>query len=256
RRSTYMRHSNENMFAILEKKLTDEDLNKLSINTVCEIYDRLPEKQGISMLRRLNDNKINELKKVVDKRFQSISEGLEHLKKEEAHVVLNNNGNVVNDGLVMQNGEWIYFHNTNDKGSIYKMLSDGEELQRVNYFESFYINVAGKFIYYSNGNDSCKIYRIQTDGMNNTRLNNDLSCYINVSGDWIYYSNRSDRYKLYKMKTDGSHRQKINDDGSREISVINNWIYYQNYRDGDKIYRIRLDGTIIKMEMTIIQYIK
>jgi uncharacterized protein YchJ len=243
RRNTYIRHSNENMFSLLEEKLTDEDINSLSAEALKELYDRLPEKQGISMLRRLKDDKIKKIKLIDDIDFQSVRNGLEHLKREEVHVVLNNNGNVVNDGLVAQSGEWIYFHNTNDKGCIYKMRNDGGELQRVNYFESFYINTAGNFIYYSNGNDSCKIYRIQTDGKNNHRLNNDLSCYLNVSGDWIYYSNRSDRYKLYKMKTDGTHRQKINDDGSREINVINNWIYYQNYRDGDKIYRIRTDGT-------------
>jgi len=82
----------------------------------------------------------------------------------------NSIGNIINDGIAAQKGEWIYYQNPDD----------GE-----------------------------KIYKIRTDGSSNQKLNNDLSWSINLAGDWIYYRNTFDVWKTYKIRTDGSGKQRV-----------------------------------------------
>jgi uncharacterized membrane protein YqiK len=64
----------------------------------------------------------------------------------------------------------------------------------------------GDWVYFSNYNDYMRLYKIKTDGKEMQKLNEEKSYDIEVRGDWIYYCN-SDNKKLYKIRTDGTVRQ-------------------------------------------------
>ena len=109
-------------------------------------------------------------------------------------------------------------------GGIYKSNIDGSASQCLIESNALRINIYKNYIYFSNWDDNHCIYRIDTDGNNIEKLNNIRSDNINIVGNWIYYteeipagdlSNGDDlwsswTYKdFYKMNLDGSDNQKI-----------------------------------------------
>lgn len=138
-------------------------------------------------------------------------------------------------------GEWIYYSNYSNKGELYKIRTDGTGREKLNEDRSDFLNVLGEWVYYTYSIDS-RIYKIRTDGTRSTKLNRDWSSSLNVVGEWIYYRNNNFYGNLYKIRTDGSGCTKLNGDDSRHLNVLGEWIYYQNDSDGGKIYKIRTDG--------------
>ncbi|WP_227936442.1 DUF5050 domain-containing protein [Alkalihalobacillus deserti] len=190
---------------------------------------------------------------------------------------------LMNGGAVAKQGDWIYYNNPLDNGSLYKIKTDGTGKQKLNADNSIYINVIGEWIYYVNNTRGAGrlIYKIKIDGSNQTRLTDVGAQYVNVYGDWIYYllSSSDGISAIYKIKTDGTNQTQLtsgldmslaiyNDwiyfsegftparikfDGSNKQTVANvagpifsisgEWLYYPNHRDNYKIYRVNLDGT-------------
>jgi len=173
----------------------------------------------------------------------------------------NTAGNIGNYGLAAIQGDWIYYVNDTDGGSIYKIRTDGSGRTKLNDDNSRNLNVVGDWIYYSNKEGegypravmlnpdyNYHLYKIRTDGSGRTRLNNDLTMNPIVSDGWIYYSNRDreDEFyssSLYKIRTDGTERTRISDDVTYFIDVVGGWIYYSNESENHKLYKIRTDGS-------------
>ena len=150
--------------------------------------------------------------------------------------------NIVNGGLVAQQGEWIYYRNYNVDWCIYKVKTDGTGKKKLNVYEGSNINVVGDWLYFSNLSDNGYLYKMKTDGSKAKKLNSDNSEYISVVGDWIYYKNSSDDGHIYKEKTDGTKRARLNNSSSYSINIVGDWIYYLNFSDGACLYKIRTNG--------------
>lgn len=191
----------------------------------------------------------------------------------------NTNGNLVNEGLVAEKGDWIYYSNLTENGKLYKIKKDGtgrtqlsnDKCKNINIIDDWVyyanysndgtlykiktdgtgriqlddtlyiknINVVKNWIYYRSG--TYHFYKIKTDGTEKTKFNADVED-IAVSGDWIYYT-EAYTSNIYKIKTDGSSTTKLNDDHSYYINIVNNWIYYSNGDQGNKIYKVKTDGS-------------
>ncbi|MCL2070763.1 MAG: DUF5050 domain-containing protein [Oscillospiraceae bacterium] len=98
----------------------------------------------------------------------------------------------------------IFKINVNGSGKTRLTDDDGEYIN---------VDDDGEWMYYSNIGDGGSIYRVRTDGTDKMKLNSDDSGRINLAGNWIYYSNFGDidpetgSTVLYKMRPDGSERQ-------------------------------------------------
>ena len=161
----------------------------------------------------------------------------------------NTSGNSVNDGLVAQQGDWVYYRNSNDNGSLYKIRTDGTEKTKLNSDDTLFINVIDDWVYYRNGkNDS--IYKVKTDGTNNILLNSDaitLKSYLQkeilVVGDWVYFNNSDDWRTIYKMKTDGTEKTKITEILACCFYVSGDWIYFSEAMNVGALRKIKTDGS-------------
>jgi len=159
-------------------------------------------------------------------------------------------GNIVNNGLVAKQGDWLYYIDNKDgsrsnkyknKHKLYKIRVDGGGQTKLTDDFCRHINVIGEWVYYCHRNGN--LYKIKTDGSNRVKLSDDNCSYLNVFPDWIYYCNESNEKKICKIRTDGSDKQTLNDEESFDINVVDGWIYYSNRNDGYKIYKICIDGT-------------
>lgn len=167
----------------------------------------------------------------------------------------NSNGNLINEGFIAQQGEWIYY---NDIFDLYKVSLDGgdktklltSDFEKLDFEKQSSINVVGDWIYYISekpADGGGEIYKIRTDGSSKTKLSNGFSDTIIVVGDWIFYSKAPDArhqyYKIYKMRTDGSSDTKLTDDNVALINIVGDWLYYCNVSDSYSLYKIQTDGS-------------
>jgi ribosomal protein L40E len=173
---------------------------------------------------------------------ETVSEQQKNDAANDNSVVFQGN-NIINGGLVAQQGEWIYYRNASDGFKLYKVRTDGSGRTRLNDDASLYVNEADGWVYYMNASDGFKLYKVRTDGSGRVRLNEDRSYFVNVADGWVYYSNANDGDKIYRIRTDGSGRTRLSDGQSYFINVAAGWVYYINNSDGGKVYKIRTDGS-------------
>lgn len=161
----------------------------------------------------------------------------------------NTNDNIINDGLVVQKDDWIYYVRTtytyiskdsySQRGKLYKRRVNGQDEIELSNYAIGDLNLISNTLYYNGGN----ISKIDIDGTSQSVITDDYPMQINVVGDWIYYLNYNDNSRIYKIKTDGSGKTRVNNDFSMEMSIVDDWIYYCNGSDGDSLYKIKTDGT-------------
>lgn len=160
--------------------------------------------------------------------------------EDNTHIEVGNTiENIANGGIVAQKGEWVYYKNNFDNGSIYKVKTDNTARVKLNNHDSDSINVVDNWIYYRFYDG---LYRMRTDGTSNTRLVYGGVCNIHVVGDWIYYSTNTVAGNFYKMKIDGTENTRISDDYVQLFSIVGDWIYYNSNSD-NKLYKMRSDGS-------------
>ncbi|KPU43300.1 hypothetical protein OXPF_27410 [Oxobacter pfennigii] len=171
----------------------------------------------------------------------------------------NTTGNIINNGLLAQQGNWVYGY---IEDGLYRWTSDGTNKTKLNSTGRYYISAANDWIYYSS--DGTDIHKMKADGTNDKEIyrNDGPISGVTVSGDWIYFCRFSGngqsltaddgelfQFKLYKIKTDGSGLTKLSNDDLGPyymypcIDIENGWIYYNNYSDEFKLYKIKTDGT-------------
>ena len=158
-------------------------------------------------------------------------------------------GNILNNGLIAQQGEYVYFSNKKDKNYLYKMKSDGSDLTRLASIDSKDINVSGDFIYFCGGQyDHRYLYKMPIKGGQPQKLIKEYCRYVSVVNNCVYYIKgfmQSDDTNLYRVNTDGSNKIKLTDTMTLQFSIANNKIYYIGF------YDVKKQGIGEKNEMTL-----
>lgn len=161
-------------------------------------------------------------------------------------------GNLANDGLVAQQGEWIYYSNELDDDKLYKIRTDGTQKQKICDDQARYLNVLDDWIYYVK--DYGTLFKIRIDGTKKIQISKEKESVgdINVVGNWIYYVafNLSDEKYLEsisKIRTNGTRRQQLYQTHElHNLIVVGNWIYFQKWGNYYNIYKMKTDGTQVQ----------
>lgn len=185
--------------------------------------------------------------------------------KNDDSKVSNLSGNIVNDGMAVEDDDYIYY--VNRVGDVYGAAPDylykikKNDLPRKDFCDLSYnakvipnrvwnLNLVDDWIYYSNWKDPFhhSINKVKKDGTEDTCIANEATGNMFVEGNWIYYVKRTNSHSIelnniYKISLDGTCRIKLNTNGTEDMTVGNEWIYYTNISDGYKIYRMKLDGS-------------
>ncbi|WP_418791222.1 DUF5050 domain-containing protein [Phosphitispora sp. TUW77] len=70
-------------------------------------------------------------------------------------------------------GEWIYFWEDKDKGSLYRMKLDGTRKMKLSNVHAYHKGIVGDWIFYQCGwieSNVYPVYRIKLDGTGKTRV--------------------------------------------------------------------------------------
>jgi putative cell wall-binding protein len=158
-------------------------------------------------------------------------------------------------------GEWIYYCNDTDHGSLYKIKVDGTNRTKITDDTCYKINISGNYIYYLKYDDveqpnMASLYRIKVDGTENMKIPYaEKIQFLVVEGDFIYYSTYIDEkdvlkgVSIFKMKTDGTEKVKLCDaEFINSFNVLNGNLYYWGGYTVDKatlLHKISNDGKIV-----------
>ena len=195
----------------------------------------------------------------------------------------NSNGNIANSGMLMKQGDWIYY---GLEDGLYKCKEDGTQKEKLLSIDSgggiFHINVIEEWIYFGKsglfriktdgtgyeqivaenieggnhfiGNEVYKgnEYRMKIDGSDIEQIYDKNSAYgytLNIVDGWIYFCDRDSEKKggIFKMKLDGSDLEKIFDGDSDHMIVDDEWIYFENQKDHDYLYKMKTNGTDLQL---------
>lgn len=132
----------------------------------------------------------------------------------------NTNSNAQNEGLVVTDGEWIYYTDL-AYNELYKMKEDGSQKTKISDGYAVCLNLIDDWLYFSSFDG---IYKMRTDGTNKTKLENTRAAKMIVVGDWIYYS-AFDNSALWRVKTDGTNATSLGV-STTAFSVIGDTITY------------------------------
>jgi len=166
--------------------------------------------------------------------------GPSYLSAKDSYTYGNSSGNVINEAIFVQNGDWIYFHPYNFTGdNLYRMKKDGSQVTKLPAKASVGLNIVNGWIY-SSGNRMA-YQRMKLDGTSKQSLGFRAERPVIVNG-WIYYLDM-EKVSLWKSSLDGKTKKRISNDNANNIQVLGDWIYYSNVSDGDKLYKIKTDGT-------------
>lgn len=164
----------------------------------------------------------------------------------KAIMVSNSNDTAINNGsLLVKEGDWLYYRNSSDGGSIYKIKTDGTQNTKINDISSCNINVSGDWIYFKSlsSDKYYEMYRIEKDGSKLQDLNF-KSNGEKIIGDYIYYYSK--QYSLNKVKIDGTENENLveSQSGSNPNEFMaGGYIYYNKYVKGVgfQMFRCKLD---------------
>jgi hypothetical protein len=147
-------------------------------------------------------------------------------------------------------GEWMYFClGREGGGTVWKMKTDGSELQQLNTVSSHYLNIVGNWIFFSNEDSDWRVYRMRaSDGSGLQRATNFDSEYVNIVGEWVFFvfdsEEDDEQMSIFRVSRDSEHSDvliRVNRDISSELNVVGDWIFYIN-NDNGSIYRIDIYG--------------
>jgi len=142
------------------------------------------------------------------------------------------------------------------------MRTDGSDNQPLYDDRCHSLNVIGDWMYFGNSSDTNTFWKMTTRGTEGKRIVSQIGGCWNIAGDWVYYrsnDNPDKAHRIYKHRLDGTvKQQRLAEDLSLEICVAGDWVYYMQYADNSskggsvektyRVYRMRTDGSDRKLQ--------
>ena len=164
---------------------------------------------------------------------------LNRFEYNEDNAVGNTTGNLYNEGLFCEYGDYVYFSNPNDNGALYRMNKEGTEFEKLYDDNASYICMYNDFAYYKKFNGTHNkdklfsrvlygIQRIKDNGRSSVMLHNGkIDCMV-LCGNYIYYRYYDDEtlFSLRKVKIDGEEDTLISDEDYQPIAAWDGKIYF------------------------------
>lgn len=168
----------------------------------------------------------------------------------------NTAGNLYNNGLFCEFEDVIYFSNPFDKGRLYQMDLDGENVKNLNKETVSHINAYGNYLYFSKNNQTSSsstavfrgtlfsAMRSNLKGRNVVTLCPDYSGVLTMVGDSVYFQRyvntdkKQTKGSIYSVGIDGENLKEIIKEDINPAGVVGSYIYYTGVEKDHNIYRL------------------
>ncbi len=167
-----------------------------------------------------------------------------------AGTVGNTAGNLNNGGLVCEYDGVVYFSNTFEGGSLYKMNPDESGLKRINTLKVQNILAGGKYLYYfqtgatkttdfSEPFNVRSLERCRLNGSNSTSLIREVVTMAQLVDNYLYLlTSTSSGPRFSKLKIDNSDREELGTFPINPACAVNGTIYYNGTESNHYLYAL------------------
>lgn len=170
----------------------------------------------------------------------------------DSYVNGNLGGNLYNDGLFCEHGNYIYFSNPNDGYKLYSMNKSGLEVKKLSNDIASYINADDNYVYYVRNNLGADgdygFLRFNTNSLVRLKIKNksvmvldpDPSIYASLIGNYIYYIHYDEEHgsTFNRVKIDGTERETLNKNPYFTCSTNGQYLYYNGLENDHNIYQL------------------
>lgn len=169
----------------------------------------------------------------------------------------NSTGNLYNGGLFCEYEGYVYFANPEDENSLYRMKSDGTEVEKLHSDTVSYIQVMNDYIYYIRRNPIQEgavihgtlygIYRLEIGEDVPEKVYNGLVETMVICGNYIYFTAYDDvnLIRLRCIKVDGEELKDVSELDYMPIAVSGDTYYFPNVEDNHNLMYIDAGTTEI-----------
>ena len=184
--------------------------------------------------------------------YKMRSDGSEKVKIEHKMV-----GSIGGTGNLNVVDGWIYY--TDFHNGIFRLRTDGTDLENISEFSAGSMCVYDGWIYFSkretdpnpSGGNFYTLYKVRTDGSDLTEIiGNPIKTTINVADGWIYYVMSG---SIRKIRIDGTQDSLVYDRGdSVGLTSVDNFTVYGDYvffsaNELENLYRVNTDGSDMRI---------
>lgn len=174
----------------------------------------------------------------------------------DANVLGNSSGNLLNKGLYCEYDGKIYFSNPADEGRLYVMEGNLSDCKKLSEDTAESINVAGKYIIYARHNQNQEkdndnvfsisdtgMYRIEKNGTNTKTLFDSVVNVINLVGNTVYFQRNNDSgFGVYQIDIDKSNEKEVTEEPISPLAIQDGFLYYTGVSGNHNIYKRNLSG--------------
>ena len=172
----------------------------------------------------------------------------------------NTAGNLNNRGLFCEYDGLVYFSNAYDRGALYSMTPDEQNVRKLGSVSVELLNAGGSFLFYFQSEASGSaglgnvrvrkgIYRSRLNGRDATNFTSDTAFAMQLVDNYLYYlvSDREGPH-FYKQKIDKSETVLLSDTQINPACVAGSLIYYNGTKSDHALYALNtLDDSIISV---------
>ncbi len=169
----------------------------------------------------------------------------------------NSTGNLYNKGLFCEYKGYVYFANPEDENSLYRMKSDGTDIEKLHSDTVSYIQVMNDYIYYIRRNHADEdavirgtlygIYRLEIGEDIPERVYSGIVETMVICGNYIYFTAYDDvnLIQLKCIKVDGEELKEVSNLDYMPIAVWDNTYYFPNVEENHNLMYIEAGKTDI-----------
>ena len=161
----------------------------------------------------------------------------------------NTNTNCLNGGMAAVQGEWIFYCEPSDQNCLYKMRSNGSDVQKISDEPVGYINVVGEKVYAQARNNTFNVlcYNAATGELIQNYFA--FSYYLTVTDQYMVSADGTDHANIYLYRfSDGYQKVLLSDNSASQICMAGDRIYYRNSNDNNCLYSMDSTGSQIRKE--------
>lgn len=163
----------------------------------------------------------------------------------------NTSSNCLNGGMAAVQGEWIFYSEASDQNCLYKMRTNGSDMQKISNEPVGYINVVGEKVYAQARNNTFNVlcYSAVTGELIQNYFA--FSYYLSVTDQYMVSADNTEHANLYLYRfSDGYQKVLLSDNSASQISMVGDRIYYRNSNDNNCLYSMDTNGGQIRKEIS------
>lgn len=179
----------------------------------------------------------------------------------DSNAVGNTASNLQNGGLFCEYNGYLYFSNSYDGGSLYRMKLEDGSMERLNKNRTYSINAVGDHLYYCMLSDrssvsglssiarNAGVYTSKLDGSKTECINTNAGVAMQYFGDALYYQQSDDTGTILIKQSLEKKKEKeiLSQNVINPVSIHNGIMYYHSPIDNHYLYATDLSNNVASL---------